>query len=53
MGRVVKRGVDVCPFDGLPCGYVSSCDDVLSWRFGFYIGEGKPCSRAVFKVRKK
>ena len=53
MVHAVKRGVGVCPFDGLPCEYVDSCDDVLSWRIGFVIGEGSPCSRAVFKVRKK
>ena len=53
MVRVVKPVAGICPFDSLPCAYVSSCDDALSWRIGFVIGEGSPCSRAVFKVRKK
>ena len=47
------RSVDVCPFDGLPCEHVSSCDDVLTLRFGVVLGEGASCSRAVFKAVKK
>ena len=47
------RSVDVCPFDGLPCKYVSSCDDVLSLVFGFDVVEGASCTRAVYKVSKK
>jgi len=53
MDHFSKRGVEVCPFDGLPCKYVNSCDDVLTLRFGFVIGESEPCSRAVYKVGKK
>ena len=47
------RPVNVCPLDGLPCEYVSSCDEVLAWRFGVVLGEAPSCSRAVFKVGKK
>ena len=46
------RSVDLCPFDDLPCEYVSSCDDVLILRFGVVLGEST-CSRAVFKTSKK
>ena len=45
--------VSLCDFDGLPCEYVNSCDDVLAWRFGVVIGEVPSCSRAVFKAGKK
>lgn len=41
----------LCPFDGLPCEIVSSCDEVLLVLYGV-----KPewyCSRAVLKVVKK
>ena len=47
------RSEDVCPFDGLPCKFVHSCDDALSLRIGFDVVEGASCSRAVFKVGKK
>ena len=53
MKRKSVRSVDVCPFDGLPCEHVSSCDDVLTLRFGVVLGEGASCSRAVFKAVKK
>ena len=43
----------VCPFDGLPCEYVNSCDEALAWRFGVVLGEAPSCSRAVYKVGKK
>ncbi len=39
----------VCPFDGLPCEYVSSCDDVLSVQFGRDMVEGDSCPRAKFR----
>jgi hypothetical protein len=42
---------ELCPFDGIPCEIVSSCDEVLFVRFGF-----KPewhCSRAVVKGAKR
>jgi hypothetical protein len=42
--------VELCPFDGLPCEFVSSCDDVI------YVAFGQPhmvvCSRAVVRVRR-
>jgi hypothetical protein len=42
---------DVCPFDGLPCDYVDSCDDVVALRFTFRDiiidnEDGTHCSRA-------
>ena len=42
----------VCPLDKKPCGFVSSCDDVLSLVFG--LREGFSCPRAVafFKAGK-
>lgn len=45
------RSVDCCPFDGLPCEHVSSCDDVMALTFGLVLPF--KCSRAVVKVRKK
>ena len=47
----VARSVDCCPFDGLPCEYVSSCDDVMALTFGLVLP--CKCSRAVVKARKK
>jgi hypothetical protein len=47
-GRVSTK---MCPFDGLPCEIVSSCDEILFVLHGF-----PPewyCSRAVLKVVKK
>jgi len=43
-----------CPLDGEPCGFVSSCDDVLSLVFGFDMVETVSCPRAVafFKAGK-
>ena len=43
----------LCPFDNLPCDYVSSCDDVLSLTLGFDAVEGGSCPRAIGRVRKK
>ena len=46
------RSVDLCPFDGLPCKYVGSCDEVLRLYWG--VGDVEwSCSRAVYKVGKK
>jgi hypothetical protein len=42
---------DVCPFDGLPCDYVDSCDDVLELLFGVDTEDGSHCSRAVFPLK--
>ena len=44
----------ICPIDKKPCGFVSSCDDVLSLAFGLDLREGFSCPRAVafFKARK-
>ena len=54
MGHVkVKPVAGICPFDSLPCAYVSCCDDVLSLYLGFNMIEDGSCSRAVFKVVKK
>jgi hypothetical protein len=46
----VKIESELCPFDGLPCEFVGSCDDVLSLRFGVGCVERSSCSRAVGKV---
>jgi len=43
--------VDVCPFDNLPCEFVSSCDEVLALNFGLLLP--LRCSRAVVKVVRK
>jgi len=45
------KTIDLCPFDGLPCPHVDSCDAVLTLAFG--VGSDFACSRAVVKVRKK
>jgi len=42
---------DVCPFDGLPCSYVHSCDEVLALSFGLPLP--LRCSRAVVKAGRK
>jgi hypothetical protein len=42
--------VDVCPFDGLPCAYVSSCDDVIYVALGEF--DEVVCSRAVVKAKR-
>lgn len=42
--------VELCPFDGLPCEFVGSCDDVIYVALGDF---GKVvCSRAVMKVKR-
>jgi hypothetical protein len=39
---------DICPFDGLPCDDVDSCDDVLELLFGAVGTEdGSHCSHPV------
>jgi hypothetical protein len=49
--------VDICPFDGLPCEYVESCDDVMILRWereglkGFDTENGEHCSRAVVQLK--
>jgi len=43
--------VDVCPFDGLPCEFVGSCDDVIDFVFGEV--PKYRCSRAVLKNTRK
>jgi len=43
--------VDVCPFDGLPCEFVSSCDDVID--FAFDEVPKYRCSRVVLKNTHK
>ena len=53
MKRKSVRSVDLCPFDGLPCEFVHSCDDALSLFTGVDIVEGGSCPRAVYKVGKK
>jgi len=53
MKRKSVRSVSLCPFDGLPCDHVESCDDALSLRVGFDVVEGDSCTRAVYKVGKK
>lgn len=39
------KSVECCPFDGLPCEYVGSCDEVMALNFGFVLP--CRCSRAV------
>jgi len=46
-----QNKVKVCPFDGLPCKYVDSCDDVLSLQLGVDVVEEESCSRARFRRR--
>jgi hypothetical protein len=49
--------VEVCPFDGLPCEFVDSCDDVmiLYWESqgwtGFDTENGEHCSRAIASTK--
>jgi len=45
------RSVSLCPFDGLPCDHVSSCDDVMELIYGLVLSFN--CSRAVVKAGKK
>jgi len=45
------RSVSLCPFDGLPCEFVESCDDVIALLFGLVLPFN--CSRAVVKAGKK
>ena len=42
----------VCPIDKEPCGFVSSCDDVLSLALGVDMHEGVSCPRAVKAFKK-
>jgi len=42
----------ICPIDKEPCGFVSSCDDVLSLAFGLDLREGASCPRAVKALKK-
>jgi hypothetical protein len=53
-GQCVDKSVELCPFDGMPCEIVSSCDEVMFVRFGFF--GFKPewhCCRAVVKGAKR
>jgi hypothetical protein len=43
---------NLCPFDGLSCAMVGSCDDVLSLAIGSDCVEGCSCSRAVVKAHR-
>jgi len=45
------KSVDVCPFNGLPCDFVSSCDDVMERNFG--LPPSYKCQRVVWKVARK
>lgn len=47
MKSKLARSVSVCPFDGLPCEYVDSCDDVMFLCLGFV--PDFVCSRCVLK----
>ena len=48
--REKTKTVSVCPFDGLPCDIVSSCDEIL---FALYRVEPEwHCTRAVVRVVK-
>jgi len=42
--------VKFCPFDGLPCEYVDSCDDALALKFSLLLP--LQCSRAVVSLKK-
>lgn len=46
-----RASTTVCPFDGLPCEIVSSCDEILLVLYG--VEPEWYCSRAVLKVVKK
>jgi len=48
----VKVESDLCPFDGLSCAMVGSCDDVLNLVMGFDCREGGSCDRAVVKAHR-
>lgn len=49
--------VQVCPFDGLPCEFVDSCDDVMVLLLeregikGVDTENGEHCSRAVIPLK--
>jgi len=51
MKNKAVRSVDLCPFDGLPCEYVNSCDDAMELAWGLVLSFN--CTRAVVKVGKK
>ena len=38
--------IGLCPFDGLPCEFVESCDDVVELRLGLVPSFN--CSRVVY-----
>lgn len=40
-----SKYVECCPFDGLPCEHVDSCDDALALNLGLVLPCS--CSRAV------
>lgn len=42
--------VKFCPFDGLPCKYVDSCDDALALKLNLLLP--LQCSRAVVPLKK-
>lgn len=41
----------ICPFDKMPCKYVSSCDEILALDFGLV--PPLDCPRAVVKLRRR
>lgn len=49
--------VQICPFDGLPCEFVDSCDDAMVLLLereglkGFDTENGEHCSRAVIRLK--
>jgi hypothetical protein len=49
-----QHSVELCPFDGIPCEIVSSCDEVMFVRFArFGFKPEWHCSRAVVRGVKK
>ena len=49
-----SASVELCPFDGLPCKYVSSCDDVIHFALGeFRSCQGEAERSDVKRLREK
>lgn len=48
----IDGSAGICPLDKKPCGFVGSCDDVLSLALGRDMREGASCPRAVKAFEK-
>jgi hypothetical protein len=51
MKDVYVSGAKICPFDGLWCDHIDSCDHLLSSQFGFDVAVDGVCPR--FKKAKR